>query len=204
MTLSFYVRDYLYIPLGGNRKGTVRTYVNLMISMLLCGLWHGAAWNFVIWGGYHGALLVGHQIFSRIRNMGEKFHVLPHTHLGTLMKILVTQYFIFFGWLIFRAESLSDVIYCAHKFVLIHFTIAHITPNIKIGLIIMSIILLLAIAVSLKKGVADWIARLITMNWLLRITSLKLQYWLCYLVIAILLLLCLSPSSSPEFIYFKF
>ena len=61
MTLSRWLRDYLYIPLGGNRKGTVRTYVNLMLTMLLGGLWHGAAWHFVVWGGLHGFyLVVGH------------------------------------------------------------------------------------------------------------------------------------------------
>ena len=61
MTLSRWLRDYLYIPLGGNRKGTARTYVNLMITMLLGGLWHGAAWHFVVWGGLHGVYLaVGH------------------------------------------------------------------------------------------------------------------------------------------------
>ena len=58
MTLSRWLRDYLYIPLGGNRKGTARTYVNLMITMLLGGLWHGAAWHFVVWGGLHGVFLV--------------------------------------------------------------------------------------------------------------------------------------------------
>ena len=57
MTLSRWLRDYLYIPLGGNRHGTLMTYRNLMLTMLLGGLWHGASWNFVVWGGYHGALL---------------------------------------------------------------------------------------------------------------------------------------------------
>ena len=61
MTLSRFLRDYLYIPLGGNRHGAARRYVNLMITMLLGGLWHGAAWTFVIWGGMHGIyLLVNH------------------------------------------------------------------------------------------------------------------------------------------------
>ncbi len=61
MTLSRFLRDYLYIPLGGNRKGTPRRYANLMITMLLGGLWHGAAWHFVLWGGLHGGYLVAHQ-----------------------------------------------------------------------------------------------------------------------------------------------
>ena len=58
VSLTTWLRDYLYIPLGGNRKGPTRRYVNLMTTMLLGGLWHGAGWNFVLWGGFHGALLV--------------------------------------------------------------------------------------------------------------------------------------------------
>src|SRR5690606_39026648 len=58
MSLSRFLRDYLYIPLGGNRKGEVRRFTNLMITMLLGGLWHGAAWTFVLWGGLHGVFLV--------------------------------------------------------------------------------------------------------------------------------------------------
>jgi len=64
MTLSFWLRDYLYIPLGGNRMGTGRTYLNLIITMLLGGLWHGASWNFVIWGGMHGLALAVHKLWS--------------------------------------------------------------------------------------------------------------------------------------------
>ena len=70
MTLSRWLRDYLYIPLGGNRKGTVRTYVNLMITMLLGGLWHGAAWHFVVWGGLHGVYLSVGQWKRGLRERG--------------------------------------------------------------------------------------------------------------------------------------
>ena len=67
ITLSSWLRDYLYIPLGGNRHGKIRTYVNLLITMTLGGLWHGSAWNFVFWGIYHGILLVIYRFFN-IRN----------------------------------------------------------------------------------------------------------------------------------------
>jgi len=66
ISLSTWLRDYLYIPLGGNRKGPVRTYINLGLTMLLGGLWHGAAWNFVVWGAYQGALLIVHRLFSSL------------------------------------------------------------------------------------------------------------------------------------------
>src|SRR6185295_7345120 len=72
MTLSRWLRDYLYIPLGGNRGGLLATYRNLMLTMLLGGLWHGASWNFVVWGGYHGALLSVERTFRRNQRAPER------------------------------------------------------------------------------------------------------------------------------------
>ncbi len=65
ITLSSFIRDYIYIPLGGNRKGTIRAYFNVEFSMLVCGLWHGASWNFVLWGGYHGLLQLLYKIIGK-------------------------------------------------------------------------------------------------------------------------------------------
>src|ERR1700676_3786067 len=73
ITLSSWLRDYLYIPLGGNRKGEGRTYVNLMLTMLLGGLWHGASWNFVLWGGLHGCALGVHKLYRA--GAGERFRL---------------------------------------------------------------------------------------------------------------------------------
>src|SRR5205814_3570546 len=67
ISLSTWLRDYLYIPLGGHRRGRVRTYVNLLLTMLLGGLWHGANLTFVIWGGLHGLLLAGTRVFQELR-----------------------------------------------------------------------------------------------------------------------------------------
>ena len=74
ISLSTFLRDYLYIPLGGNRQGPLRTYVNLIVVMLLGGLWHGANWTFVAWGAYHGILLA----FERFRGKRSVYHALPH------------------------------------------------------------------------------------------------------------------------------
>ena len=102
MTLSRWLRDYIYIPLGGNRKGPVRTYINLLLTMLLGGLWHGASWNFVIWGGYHGALLaVERVIYGRTERRG--FMRLP---LAILTFALVCL-----GWVFFRAKTFGVASY---------------------------------------------------------------------------------------------
>jgi alginate O-acetyltransferase complex protein AlgI len=98
VSLSTFLRDYLYIPLGGNRKGRLRTYVNLAVVMLLGGLWHGAKWNFVAWGGYHG-LLLG---YERWRGKTSLYSRFPRT-----ARIAITFVLTLLAWVLFRAESLS-------------------------------------------------------------------------------------------------
>jgi len=97
ISLSTWLRDYLYIPLGGNRKGPRRTYINLMLTMLLGGLWHGANWTFVIWGGIHGAWLSLERLFSAKEVSSWYSRVL------TLIVVGIT-------WIFFRAKSLSAAI----------------------------------------------------------------------------------------------
>jgi len=109
MTLSRFLRDYLYISLGGNQKGPSRRYVNLMATMLLGGLWHGAGWTFVIWGGLHGLALVLHQAWRGLRvRMG---HNLAHsTRAGRTASIALTFVVVVFGWVFFRAASFDAAI----------------------------------------------------------------------------------------------
>jgi alginate O-acetyltransferase complex protein AlgI len=97
MTLGSFLRDYLYIPLGGNRAGRLRQTVNLMVTMLLCGLWHGAAWNFVIWGGSHGLLIVIHKRYRRV--CGPMPAVLGQS---------ITLFAVVLAWVPFRASSLDS------------------------------------------------------------------------------------------------
>jgi len=104
MTLSRWLRDYLYIPLGGNRGTRTRTYRNLMLTMLLGGLWHGAAWTFVIWGGYHGALLAWERWRSETgRATG------PDTPGRRILARLTTFHLVCLGWILFRADSMARV-----------------------------------------------------------------------------------------------
>jgi D-alanyl-lipoteichoic acid acyltransferase DltB (MBOAT superfamily) len=145
--LSTWLRDYLYRPLGGNRRGAARTSVNLLATMLLGGLWHGASWHFVVWGAWHGlGLLVcrawmqyresrhiikagipspeghGKHEFSSYPLAGSKVGRASCSEAGVVegrrfmknLKVplswLATMIFVFYGWLLFRAESMSDVI----------------------------------------------------------------------------------------------
>ena len=102
MSLSAWLRDYLYISLGGNRRGRLRTIRNLVITMLLGGLWHGASWNFVLWGAYHGLLLVAFRPFER---RGDA----PPGRLRDWWMVAGFFQLICFGWLIFRARDLQQL-----------------------------------------------------------------------------------------------
>jgi alginate O-acetyltransferase complex protein AlgI len=101
MTLSAWLRDFLYIPLGGNRRGRGRTYLNLMLVMLLGGLWHGAAWKYVVWGGIHGGWLA----LERFAGFEKRFARLP-----AWVKIVVTFMIVNLAWVFFRADTLRAAI----------------------------------------------------------------------------------------------
>lgn len=106
MTLSRFLRDYLYIPLGGNQKGNVRRHVNLLITMLLGGLWHGAGWTFVIWGGLHGVyLIINHAWRGLQRKIGLETR--SASWLGTWVARIVTFLAVVVAWVFFRAENLD-------------------------------------------------------------------------------------------------
>ncbi|HEY1209361.1 MAG TPA: MBOAT family protein [Terracidiphilus sp.] len=105
ISLSSWLRDYLYFPLGGSRKGKVRTYINLMVTMLLGGLWHGAAWTFVAWGGLHGFYLVVHRLWSRIG-----WHPLVRwraTAAWRWASRILLFHAVCAGWVFFRASSFA-------------------------------------------------------------------------------------------------
>jgi D-alanyl-lipoteichoic acid acyltransferase DltB (MBOAT superfamily) len=120
MSLSTWLRDYLYVPLGGNRRGRWLTYRNLMLTMLLGGLWHGAAWHFVVWGGLHGAAL------WLERALGVRAVVGPGAAANggragrarRILGILATFYFTCIAWIFFRAGDLGDALVAARAFIL--------------------------------------------------------------------------------------
>jgi len=116
MTLSGWLRDYLYIPLGGNRKGKVRTYVNLMATMLLGGLWHGASWNFVLWGALHGGGLAANHWWTRDRpSARRRSGPATSSRLGRLAAWCATYAFVCAGWVFFRARTFTDALIIFRK-----------------------------------------------------------------------------------------
>lgn len=109
ISLSTWLRDYLYIPLGGNRRGPLKTKLNLLLTMLLGGLWHGAAWKFVFWGAYHGALLISHSLVERISRLHIKHKTIFRIDIGKLVKRFFMFHLVCYGWLIFRGQSMQQI-----------------------------------------------------------------------------------------------
>ncbi|HBK90229.1 MAG TPA: hypothetical protein DDZ68_01015 [Parvularcula sp.] len=113
ISLSSWLRDYLYVPLGGNRGGKLATYRNLILTMLLGGLWHGAAWTFIVWGAFHGAILAVYRAFSidalidRAKGSGA---IIVHVIAWGLMSVLTL-----IGWTVFRAATVPDALAALHS-----------------------------------------------------------------------------------------
>ncbi len=121
MTLSAWIRDYVYIPLGGNRKGKIRTLVNLIITMLLAGLWHGASWNFVLWGGFHGVLLALERVFS------DKIKF----KLPSFLKVLYSFSLVSLLWITFKFATPTEIMKLLQNIFGLTFSVPdHITMNI--------------------------------------------------------------------------
>jgi alginate O-acetyltransferase complex protein AlgI len=185
ISLSSWLRDYLYVPLGGNRKGPARTYINLALVMLLGGLWHGAAWNFVIWGGIHGCLLA----FERLRGKESFYERLPRP-----LRIGITFLIVLLAWVFFRAPDLTSAVnYLASMFGLRQVTEAAGLPG---GIIYRPYYLVMFCAAA----VITWCGRQ-TWDWTRAIT------WRKALIIVGLLglsVVVLATQAYNPFIYFIF
>jgi D-alanyl-lipoteichoic acid acyltransferase DltB (MBOAT superfamily) len=127
ISLSTWLRDYLYIPLGGNRKGTIRTDINLLITMLLGGLWHGANFRFILWGGLHGFALLVNKQWQKIFPCNPLHHNKLRYFIGTI----VTFHFVTFCWIFFRANTMETAIEMIRR-------ITSLTPLQMIGDILLS------------------------------------------------------------------
>ncbi|GAB4302914.1 MAG: MBOAT family protein [Oscillatoriaceae cyanobacterium] len=126
MSLSTWLRDYLYIPLGGNRGSKLFAYRNLMLTMLLGGLWHGAGWNFVIWGGLHGGALVLHRVWSNLKlvrswaSAQNQVRSWASAQIFPFIGAILTFYWVCLAWIFFRARDFHSAISTLQSFVLFH------------------------------------------------------------------------------------
>ncbi|MDJ1181625.1 MBOAT family O-acyltransferase [Roseofilum casamattae] len=108
MTLGNWLRNYLYFPLGGSRAGLIRTCLNLLIVMVIAGIWHGAAWGFIVWGAYHGLALVVHRLVDTFSKKNRGLQGFWQSIPGTIFAWIVTQLMVFTAWIFFRLPNLQD------------------------------------------------------------------------------------------------
>lgn len=187
ITLSNWARDYIYIPLGGNRKGLSRKYLNLMSVMLLIGLWHGAAWHFIIWGGLHGLALI---IYHSYRDFKKEIRIWPKFKFKGLFGKLLTFSFVSFAWIFFRAENTTNAL----RLIKGLFNFGNVVEPFK--LYILFLVLLGFLIVMFEKQIIEGFTKLQA--------RLPFVLWLFVGIFAILLIFKLAPDIVPPFIYFKF
>jgi alginate O-acetyltransferase complex protein AlgI len=184
MTLSFWLRDYLYIPLGGNRGGTLFTYRNILITMTLGGLWHGASLSFIIWGLLHGVALVVERMLGVTGPGG-------HPHVPAAISWLITFHFVCLTWVFFRAPSLDEaLLYLSTLFSADAIWSTTVTPLVALML------------------VAGALTQIIPNDWFERLevrydrASIAVKVALPFAVI--FLVAVAAPGGVPPFIYFQF
>jgi alginate O-acetyltransferase complex protein AlgI len=190
ISLSSWLRDYIYIPLGGNRIDKLRTYFNLIITMVIAGIWHGASWTFIIWGLYLGSTLAIHKLFKDT-GISNLLNVLGMAK--NLISMVVTQFIVFFGWIFFSARNITDMIYMTKNIYYVSFSsLVFIMSKYYLSLFYLFLFVILLIITYLNKELIK------------NIEKTKLFYWTIYLLFIFIILLFLSPVKSSEFIYTKF
>jgi len=193
ISLSSWLRDYLYIPLGGNKKGNLRTYVNLVTVMFLGGMWHGASWNFVIWGLMHGAYLAVQKLFTN-KFPKLKDNKLIQKRYIKIISILGTQYFVFMAWLAFRVQDIDALSYVLYKYVIWDFamdsTIQMLSHN-KLPIVLIVGFFILNY-ISYKRNIVE------------KLSKVRPIYWIGFLISVMLLIFFFYDTTPESFIYFRF
>ncbi len=190
ISLSTWLRDYLFIPLGGSRGTNRQTNRNLMITMTLGGLWHGANWTFIIWGILHGGMLIGHRSFRDFCQGRPRLDRLLQSPPGVALRMLATFVGVCVGWVFFRAKTLHDAVQILGRLVIPHTGLGSPLHNRSLWYLVavMAVCHLLAVTGSWKR-------------WAVRLPSPVLGFG--YAAILTLALL-LAPDSGKAFIYFQF
>ena len=193
ISLSTWLQEYLYISLGGNRKGTVRTYINLFLTMLIGGLWHGASWTFVVWGALHGGALCIHKIWMKLTKHDKKY---KGTFIGNFCSGVITYLFVAFCWIFFRAENFDIAQSVISGITNWQDGIIYISSWSVLGIICVVIATLIAwIKSQMKKTDIQGFYLLVDLESILGLVILFLAFGICF---------ALAYTGSNPFIYFQF
>ncbi len=195
ISLSTWFKDYVYIPLGGNRKGTFRKNLNLMITFLVSGLWHGANWTYVIWGGIHGLAQIIENSCNRFLKPFRK------NKLGHLISVILVFLFCSFAWVFFRANTFSDAIYVlSHAFTNIQiagfFVSSTLFTSWSMMVIVAGSIFVLALIDFVSYRKKSFITALSKRS--------KALQWIIYIILGLMILFLSKKGVAAEFVYFQF
>lgn len=190
ISLSSWLRDYLYISLGGSRAGELLTYRNLFLTMLLGGLWHGAAWTFVLWGFYQGLILILHRFYSKIVPRFQQTKLVAN--IWTLIKIFIMFQFTCLGWLIFRAQSIDQILELLHSILTDLTTWTPVSSYYLKSLLLYGLPVIIISYIQMKKQ--DLMA-LVKLPYVLKVLALTAM---------LICILSLGEFNTQEFIYFQF
>ncbi len=189
ISLSSWLRDYLYIPLGGNRKGTFRTYLNNFLTMLIGGLWHGAAWKFVFWGAMHGVGLAVHKASQPILSK------IPNIWPVRALSWVVTMTVVSLLWVFFRAETWDDS-WLIIKNIFTDFSLDYITPFVEVRYVWCIMMAVIIIAHALPRRWFDAMGQTFVRSpWILKL--------IIFIIVVQIVIQLMSEEVAP-FIYFQF
>ncbi len=192
ISLSSWLKDYLYITLGGNRKGKSRTYVNLMTTMLLGGLWHGANWTFVVWGGLHGTYLAVHKMILGRQKPNVRYQYNgPRSLAVFLVKLALTNALVLLTWLFFRSPDFQTAFYILERFI-------HWDAGEHAGQIL-SMMLTFVVTIAVLDFFEYYY---ISHAFILKLK--KPVLWAVYAVVWYFVLLYMYQATPMPFIYFQF
>lgn len=192
ISLSSWLRDYLYISLGGNRKGKFRQYLNLIITMFLGGLWHGASWNFIVWGMFHGIALALHKAWITV--FGSP-HTKPHSNLRRVLGIIITFHFVCFCWIFFRNTTFDGSVSMIKQIV------TNFQPQLITQLVegYWRVFALMLVGFLLHFAPAKWESAFSA-----KVISLPLWGNVLLMLLLIYLVIQVKSSEVQPFIYFQF
>jgi len=195
ISLSSWLKDYLYISLGGNRKGRIRTYINLFITMLLGGLWHGAGFRFVLWGAMHGIALAIHKLYLEAFPVKTESNNPLRKFVMTSFTVLITFHFVCLCWIFFRAGDVSVA------FQMIRQIFFHFNPRIFFEFITgyKAVLIMMLIGYSLH-----FIPKSVELKTENIVTNLPLLLKVAFMMLVILLVVQFKSSELQPFIYFQF
>ena len=183
ISLSSWFTEYVYIPLGGNRCSKIKNIRNLMVTMLVSGAWHGANWTFILWGGYHGILLVINKLFSK-----------THSPSWTRpLKVVICFFLIMIGWVFFRANSIGDAMSAYYKMFFIHGSLYHGEgiPSLTLPIVLIALLMFKEIKDEIGIGIHLMSSKNLYIS----------AFWTGLMIV--ITLLC-AKFESGQFIYFQF